>query len=75
MRGEPKWACGSEDGLNIYVFHVMILVVKGEKLALALMYLGSSTHWLYECMENMISSVGRYDVVNQIDSRFQQMVI
>lgn len=32
---------GPEDGLNSYVFLLAILLAKGEKLALAMIYLGS----------------------------------
>lgn len=45
-------ASSPEDGLNPYVFLLGILLAKGEKLALAPLYLGFSTHDLRNAREH-----------------------
>lgn len=51
---------GPEDGLNYYVNPLAILLVNGEKLALALLYLRSLYAQFDDCMKNMICTVSRY---------------
>lgn len=52
---------GPEDGLNGFVFPLPILLAK--RLVLAPLYLGSLYYRLDECVNNVVRSVWRYDVV------------
>lgn len=47
----------------------------GEDGSLAPLQQGSFYERLEECMVNMVRSVGRYEVVSHVDSRFLQMFI
>lgn len=51
---------GLEDGLNDYVIPLAILLAKGEKLALALLYMRSLYARFDECVKSMICSMSRY---------------
>lgn len=64
-----------EDGLNTSVFPLAILLVKGKRLALALLYLGSLFYRLNECLKNIVWSVEHYNVVTYTDIEFIQMFI
>lgn len=64
-----------EDGLNNYGFAVAILLAKGERLALAPLYLASLSERLDECVNNIVRSGGRYDVATYADALFLQMSI
>lgn len=54
---------GSKDGINPFVFQMAILLEKGERLALEHLYLNLLYAILDECVNGIISSVGRYDVM------------
>lgn len=55
-----------EDGHNTYVFLLGILLVNGEKRALASIYMGSLYARLGECVANVVLSLRRYDVVSHV---------
>lgn len=55
---------GLEDRINPYVFHLAIRPAKGERLALAPIFLGSLFFRLYECVENLLKFMGRYTVAS-----------
>lgn len=61
-----------EDGLNPYVFPLAIRLGRGEKLALAPIFLGSLVRRLDESVENLLKSMGRYIVVSYINTSFLQ---
>lgn len=64
-----------EDGINAYVFHLFVRLATGWKLLLRPLYLGSLYAGLVECVQNITSSVGHYDVVTQVDSNFLQIFL
>lgn len=51
-----------ENGLHSYVFPIAVLFVKGKRLALASLFLGSLYVRLDEFLKNSVKSVGQYDV-------------
>lgn len=53
---------GAEDGLNLYVFSLAILIVKGVQFAIAPLYLGPPYSRLEECGGNC-EVLERYNVV------------
>lgn len=61
---------GPEARLNIYVFPLAIHLTKGERLAIAPIYLGSLFSKLDECVANTASLVGQYYVVIHADTSF-----
>lgn len=64
---------GSEDSLNDYVFPLVVLLAKGKKVALPLIYLGCFCNArLDECVVKCGRSIERYDVVSCMDSVFLQ---
>lgn len=58
-----------------YVFLLAILLEKGERLALGLIYLGSLFARLDEFIINVTRSLGSYDVVMHVNSSFLQIFI
>lgn len=56
-------------------FRLAILLVKGERSALAPIYLGSLYACLDECITNIAQLLGRSDVVMHVDSSFLQMFL
>lgn len=58
-----------EDGLNLYVFPLAILKEKEVQFVLASQYVGP----LYMCVNDVIQSIGRYDVVTHVESCFFQI--
>lgn len=65
---------GREDGLNPYVFPLAIKLAKGERLALAPVYIGSLFR-LDECVGNIVKSVGRFHLVTHVDPAFLQLFL
>lgn len=59
-----------EDGLNNFVFALTVLLVKGDRLALAPLSLGFLFDRLDECTENMVQSVRWYDVAFMLTRQF-----
>lgn len=55
---------GLEDGINSYVFPLVIRLAKGEKVALAPIFLGSLFYRLDECVQSLVRSMGRYTVAS-----------
>lgn len=66
---------GPQDGLNAYVFPLALLLARGERLALVLICLGSLLVMPQVRVVNNVCSVGRYDVVAQIETSFLQMFL
>lgn len=58
-----KWPA---NGHNPYVFPLAILLAKGEKLAVASMYLESLYSQLDEWVVDVIPFMGRYEVVTRV---------
>lgn len=59
-----------EDGLNQYIFPFAINIAKREKFTLAHLYLGTLYARLDEYVQNIRRTVGSYDVVMHVGSRF-----
>lgn len=55
---------GRADGINPYVSPLAIRLVRGEKLAMTPIFLGSLFFRLDECVQNLLKSMGRYTVVS-----------
>lgn len=64
-----------EDGIHPYVFLLAVKLAKGEKLALAPIFLGSLFYRLDECVQSLSRSMGRYTVVSYANSAFLQMFL
>lgn len=64
---------GPEDGMNPFVSSMAVVLIKGERLVLAPIYLVSLYARLDECVSNVVQSVGRYDVVTYVDTSFVQI--
>lgn len=64
-----------KDGINSYVFPLVVLLTKGNRLVLAPLYLGSLYAWLDECSKGVFKSMGRYDVVTYVDASFLQLFL
>lgn len=74
----PSWYAlsrGPKDGISPYVFPRAIRLAKGERLALAPIYLGSLFYQLDECVQNIIKSMGRSIVVSYADTSFLQLFL
>lgn len=61
---------GPKDGMNPYVFPLAVRLAKGEKLALAPVFLGSLFFNLDECGQNLVKSIGWYTVVSYANTSF-----
>lgn len=61
--------------LNNYVFHLAIILAKGERLALLPLYLGSLFDSLDKCANNVVWSVGRYDVATYFEASCLEIFI
>lgn len=66
---------GLENGLNSYVLPLTILLLKGERLALALIYLGSLSAHLDKCVANIAQPLGHYDVIMPVNFSFLQIFL
>lgn len=66
---------GLEDGLKPYLFPLDNLIAKGVQFVLALLYLGFLYAQLDDCVNNVVCSVGRYNVVTHVDLCFLQMFL
>lgn len=66
---------GPKEWINPYVVLLAIRQAKGEKLALAPIFLGSLLFCLDECVQNLLNSVGRYTVVSYADIAFLQLFL
>lgn len=64
-----------EDGIKAYVFPLAIGLRKGKKLAPGPVYLGLLFARLNECGNNILRSVGRYDVVTHTNTCFIQVLL
>lgn len=64
-----------KDGINSFVFPLVVLLSKGNRLVLALLYLGSLYAQLDECLKGVLRSVGRYDVVTYVEASFLQLFL
>lgn len=64
-----------EDRLNSFVFRLAILFVKGKRLVLVPLYLGSLFDPLDECVGNTVQFAGNYGVVTHEDTSFLQMFL
>lgn len=66
---------GLDDGLYPNVFPFTILIAKGVQFALVSVHLGSLYTRLDECVNNMVRSMAKYNVVKHVDSCFAQMFL
>lgn len=66
---------GPEDGINAYVFPLAIRLARGEKVALALIFLGSLFYRLDECVHSLVRSMWRYTVASYAQTAFLQMFL
>lgn len=66
---------GPEDGINAFVFPLAIHLARGEKVALASIFLGSLFYRLDECVQSLIRSMGRYTVASYAQTVFLQMFL
>lgn len=66
---------GPEDGINAYVFPIAIRLARGEKVALTPIFLGSLFYRLYECVHNLISSMGCHTMALYAQTAFLQMFL
>lgn len=66
---------GPEDSINAYVFPMAIRLARGEKVALAPIFLGSLFYRLNECVQTLIRSMGRYIVASYAQMAFLQMFL
>lgn len=66
---------GPEDGLNAFVFPLAIRLARGEKIALAPIFLGSLFHRLDECVQSLVRSMGRYTVASYAQTAFLQLFL
>lgn len=64
---------GLEDGINLFIFLMAIILVKEERLGLTPIYFGSLYSNLDECMANVVRSIGTYDMVTHTDTIFLQI--
>lgn len=64
-----------EDGLNLYIFLLAILIAQRVWFALASLYLGSLYAQLDECIGNIVQVVERYDVVMHANAYFLKMFL
>lgn len=66
---------GPKDGLNAFVFPLAIHLARGEKVALAPIFLGSLFYRLDECVQSLVRSMGRYTVASYAQTAFLQMFL
>lgn len=66
---------GPEDGINAFVFPLAIRLARGEKVALAPIFLRSLFYRLDECIESLVRSMGRYTVASYAQTAFLQMFL
>lgn len=66
---------GPEDGINAYVFPLAVRLARGKKLSLGPLYLGLLYARVDECVRNITSSMGGYDVFTHVDSAFIQIFL
>lgn len=66
---------GLEDGPNPHVFPLTIRLARGERFALAPIYLGSLFCKMDECINNIMKFVGRYYVVTYAVTTFLQVFL
>lgn len=69
------WLSGLEDNMNIYVCPLAILHTKGREAAIGTNFLGSLYTCLHECITYITRSLGQYDVVIHVDTKFIQMFL
>lgn len=64
-----------KDSLNAFVFPLTISLARGEKVALAPIFLDSLFYRLDECIESLVRPMGRYTVASYAQTAFLQMFL
>lgn len=66
---------GPEDGPNAYVCPLAIRLARGDRRALASIYLGSLFYRLDQCVDNIMRSIDRFYVVTHADTSCLQLFL
>lgn len=66
---------GPKDSLYAYVFPLPIRLARGDRLALALVYVGLLFYRLNECVHKITRSMGQFLVVTYADTSFLQLFV
>lgn len=66
---------GLKDGVNTYVFLLTIHLIKKKRFVVGLLYLGSLFGRLDDCDNNILCSVGHYDMAVHANTCFLQIFI
>lgn len=64
-----------DDQINPYISPLVVMLAKGEKLALIPIFLGSLFFRLDECAQNLVKSMGPYTFISYANTSFLQLFL